>query len=91
MARIGAEAGAAPDNDAVEWSAGRRSIPIARGARAFARRAGPPDRKGGSKGPRKPLAPPGAPSPFWGNGKRETAYPGPPRLRAMTRVWRSAA
>ena len=47
------------------------------GARALARRARPPDRKGGLKGPRKPLAPPGAPFPVWGNGKREAAYPGP--------------
>jgi len=46
------------------------------GARAFARRARPPDRKGGLKGPRKPLAPPGAPFPY-GEGNRETGLPGP--------------
>jgi len=29
------------------------------------------------KGPRKPLAPPGAPFPFRGNGKRDRAMPAP--------------
>jgi hypothetical protein len=38
---------------------------------------GRPDRKGPAhEGPRKPLAPPGAPFPFWGDGKRDTGLPG---------------
>ena len=57
------------------------------GARAFARRAGSPDRKGGLKGPRKPLAPPGAPfPPLLGEGKRDTGLPGADqRARAIAR------
>src|SRR5260221_13686601 len=39
-------------------------------------RTGGPDRKGCPKGSRKPLAPPGAPFPFWGNGKRDIGLPG---------------
>jgi hypothetical protein len=36
-----------------------------------------PDRKGPAhERSRKPLAPPGAPFPFWGNGKRESGLPG---------------
>ena len=53
---------------------------------------GRPDRKGPAhEGPRKPLAPPGAPFPF-GKGKRETGFPGAAQttraiMRVLTSMW----
>ena len=58
------------------WSAGRRSTPIARGARAFARRAAGPIARVRERGLANPWRLPALHPPFRRNGKRGQ---GPPR------------
>ena len=53
--------GGGADNAPCGWSAWRRSTPTSLGCVRLRKAHGRPDRKGGPKGPRKPLAPPGAP------------------------------
>jgi len=65
-----------------EWSAGRRSTPIARGARAFARRAVGPIARACQRGFRQALAPPGAPFPLRRGRKKGNMRPRASKNRA---------
>ena len=70
MTRSGGKAGPAPDNGTVDGAPGRRRALSPEGSRVA------PDARRVRTTPAKRVSPalwrrPGAPFPFWGNGKRE--------------------